>query len=273
MIVDASGLCWSVDPQGYEWMGSPGGDAGGFFPSKEGSYLVHKGQGHKLRLVREYPLSPLEMPNLFYQLATTPPMPEGIVEFADRYGFLGAGTMVPVDWKPPIDWGTELQTGTYFIPGELISDWEHEIETIALAYRCWSALRNESQEELAALDKLLTTRETAPSFLGSAWPQNKPPSDPVAASLEFLISRGLRDRVSGTLRRRADGAGWETNFSPSTLIGAIWIQFAQAVAEDVWKDCQHCGEPFKPKNRRAVYCSDSHRQLAYQKRKAKGESP
>lgn len=163
--------------------------------------------------------------------------------------------------------------GPVYVFAEPIGAWVKEIESIALACRCWSALRNEDQKELASLNGCLKPAEgPLPSEVAWAWPSDNPPDNPVATAMEYLVTQGLRDRVSGILQRKEDGTGWEAEFRPLSLIGAIWLQLSQAIANGVWKDCKHCGTPFKPKNTRAEYCTESHRQRAYQIRTAERES-
>lgn len=184
---------------------------------------------------------------------------------------------------------TVKKMGDFHIPGEPFSAWVEEIKSIGIAIDCWEALRDADQERVDRLQEMLlrpppqdepatpeaAARAWAENYnpVAAAWPRNQPPNDPIATALEYLVTEGLRDSVSGVLRRREDGSGWETQFAPLTLIGAIWLQFAAAVSGGIWKNCLYCGAPFKANNRKKIYCSDSHRTLAFQQRKAKGETP
>lgn len=270
MIVDASQLRQSVDTRGYEWFEPADTKVGKLvLPNAEPPFLVPKGMGRAPRPPMTYPIAPLKFSTLFHELATTPPTKEGIIEFANKFGFLGLGGFVPADCNvqphTAIDRADTISKyGPFHIPGEPLSAWVAEIEPIALAYRCWSAIRNEDQEEIARLERLLRPSEGNPPSVIAwvAWTDH-----PIADALEHLINRGLKNRISGVLVRNADGSGWETVFTPQSLIGAIWLQFSQAVANGVWRDCEYCGVPFKPKSTLAKYCSDSHKQLAYQKRR------
>ena len=70
------------------------------------------------------------------------------------------------------------------------------------------------------------------------------------------------------IRLMPDATGLELGFRPYSLIGLIWQQFAMVVTiRDRWTVCQYCGEPFEAKRKGRMYCSDSHRQMACQKRR------
>lgn len=58
-------------------------------------------------------------------------------------------------------------------------------------------------------------------------------------------------------------ARWDRGIRISSLAAALWAGLATLVIEGSHiKTCPHCGERFEAKNRRAVYCSERHRNAA-----------
>ncbi len=284
-----------IDPQSmrrwvcrdHEWHAAP--------ESSSERVLLPAGNLPPYKNVKWERLWPLRIPKLFHKLAETPPTEEGIVEFANRFGMLGLSELVNIPKDTVPDSGEPDpavgRLASFLRFGEPLSAWQHEIEAIKLACECWSVIRHDDPVAFAGLQARIDS-DPPPGPLGWKWwallepPANEPSADflrpawepdelvlLVPAALEVLISRALHGRISGRLCHLDNEAGWEVVLEPNNLIAAIWLEFAQAVADGNWKDCVYCGVPFKPKNRRAEYCSDSHRSLAYQKRKrAKGES-
>ncbi len=93
-------------------------------------------------------------------------------------------------------------------------------------------------------------------------------------SIENLILHQIAMRINNTCEFKpiatvnSDDSGIDFEISPTNLLSAIWLQFAGAVSTDaVYGTCEYCGELFKAKRKSARYCTESHRQMAYRKRK------
>ena len=92
------------------------------------------------------------------------------------------------------------------------------------------------------------------------------------AALGADVSVHLYDDIAFNVLINQKGDGLSLSFSPETLIGAIWLQFALTLtSNEQWKLCNYCGSPFKFKSSKREYCSESHRSLAFRKRQQKGE--
>ena len=264
---------WYVDQRGYQWIDPE-------IPKRLRPLIEHPGpflipvDWRRPELVqslaKSYPLNPLKFDAVFYRLAKTPTTQEGIVEFANKYGMLGLTIYVP---GAKTDDGREI-----FAPAEPWHLWAGEIGNIAFACRCWKALRQEDENSLAAIKRYLDAGKLGQEMRELGFDHAPSPAlpgilaydeRPVASALEYLITQGLENRFSGELVRDDDGTGWALEFGASNLIGAIWRQFAQAMANGVWKDCRHCGRPFRPKTIRAEYCSASHKTLFHRRKRTR----
>ncbi len=276
MLIDPHALKWWIPPKGalrwVEWSNN-------LFLEKDDSAKAHD---------REWSYFPAENPILFHHFAVTEPTREGIIAFAQKFGLLGTS-----EWdvsERPIDINTnaemrldeilEITLATRGMVWELFKNWETEIEEIRVAYALWRALRKDDEAALHATFSLKRNWSFSPAIL----------QDPIwRGSQHFGIRNGAWheisyittlafERYSRTIRPKFDffdmaqQTGLSVKFAPRSLIMLIWLQFAQAAsASDRWKICDHCGEPFKPESMKARYCSDSHRQMAYLKRKETGK--
>jgi hypothetical protein len=279
MIVEGTTARWDVELDGYFWI-EPHEGAESLSPEGEALLFPRSWKRDPFKN-RSYSISPMEFPNLFHILARTEPTRDGVLEFANRFGLLGlpggwvdTGVHLPEKWIGPTagDHGSDQATiktlGSIRVPGEALKDWRYEIEAIALACDCWAALRGEEEQEYRELERALRDGKRDGKRIFGVHPDSH---SPISDALQSLVTNHLSERISGFLRPKESGEGFDLRFKPLSLIGAIWLQLGQAIANGVWKDCRYCGTPFKPKNIKAEYCSDSHRQLAYQKRKAKKE--
>lgn len=268
---------WKVPYRGYEWrrfdlppLERPDRPLDRPFLVPCGELPVPVGESAK----RYCPL--IDTPHLFYVFATTSPTEEGMLEFANKYGTLGQSIIIDYHsllYRPAISYqqNSEIKEtddkGNFFVYGEDFTHWLNEIETISLAYRCWSAIKRQNPCEIDELKKHLFPKDKfhpAPLF-GMLPPDEE--KNPVGAALEHIVSRQLKYSLSGALGVNETGTGWELTISPSSLRDAIWLQFAQAVSDEAWSHCEYCQAPFKPKRRDARFCSESHRQLAHQRRR------
>jgi hypothetical protein len=262
MVVEGGGLTWTVELAGYRIWREPGTTDRLFdmvIPARLGEWMD---RGHAPRGAvseadeRGSPppppgpaktYEPMKIPDIFHRLAETPMTEAGIVGFANRFGLLGQHAGRSVD---------------DYLVWDNFSFWRREISSLSLALRCWKALRDRDHAAFGGLVEELGKRYVFSPPV-SSW-------STIDAGLHGLVSEGLQSRVSGMLQRRQDGVGSALVFRTDTLIGAIWLQFGQVIAQGNWRDCAYCRVPFQPKKSSARYCSESHRQRAYQQRREKG---
>ena len=201
-----------------------------------------------------YPLQ--EHPNLFQTLARLEPTQKAILSFANTYGVLGGRSM---DIEVPREGGRVEQR-----TGEPLDYWQDEILDLRFLYNVWIALNKQDIESLSSLGELIGNvfwrrDEYMPWYSSTdstdSLPRVHKPSERVTwiemskGAREHLcqeVSRRLEKWVSPKLQASEDATADLLLFAPSNLIGAIWLQFAQAInGAKNWKQCPGCNMFFE----------------------------
>jgi hypothetical protein len=187
---------------------------------------------------------------LFRTFAATEVTPEGICAFADEYGHLGEGATWTWEVSNKPDFASEEEREEYEYTRDFVAvpqsfeDWQDAILKMRKAVSLWERFVRDRADERAArqlqdlVDKQLTDIRVQARFQLVPRPRNQPP----------------------------------LHLVPSTLLGALWVQLAEAVSGDkVLHQCQACRRWFElsPETNRIsrVYCSDACRSRAYRSRK------
>ena len=223
---------------------------------------------------------PMQIPNLFVEFSRTEQNSVGVLSFCEKYGLLGYDER-------------GLSSVNKLFVAESLSSWIRNIRELSVAYNIWAAL-NFSDEELALQKYVESIQTFNKDNIRNADPRiesyNRLVSDKaehykmiyeayegdiqeyILTQLTYHMEDNLKNVFQAFVDMRDDYSGISIQFKPDSLIGYIWYQFAKAVMfGEQWRLCDFCGEPFEFKNKKAQYCSDSHRQLAYQKRKGSGK--
>jgi hypothetical protein len=233
-----------------------------------------------LRTDEVAPYRPLEAETgLFLTFASTDPTPEGVLQFAHRYGRLGKGVEMAFypGWedKPGV-----LQTGESCEP---LSEWYRHINALTHWYQVWDAARKGDHQALGRLlNKRLTLQDDPASgskkrLMVVADPERgliQAGGDRVELAYHYLADQ-FSQTMAGLLEPRIV---WDESMPrpmpqivPVSLLGALYLQFAYAVGADKhYQQCAHCAKWFElaPGLNRAdrLFCSDSCRVLAYRTR-------
>jgi hypothetical protein len=265
-------FAWSVPEKGFYWSSEAisieesilGAEvAGGVrvtgFKHKKPYLLVHpenkRSKGYR-------PLE--EKPELFSEFAGLDCTPESILGFANKYGWLGKGTLIGFkseDGSIPFD-----QTG------EGLNLWVKEIEDMKKVYPIWRCLDKQwerrlrfrihwyndtvfvSSEDIPDLKEFLKAnknRLTPDIFFPLASERrnedvfNSFEKGDVIAPAKFLlqsrINRKIKEGVSPRILR---DASWILSpyIMPHSLLSAIWLQFYEAVTgQKRFTQCEVCG--------------------------------
>jgi hypothetical protein len=237
-----------------------------------------------------------EYKTLFREFASTPPTPEGVLAFANRYGPLGVLTDGVHRLHPAV---ARLKG----IPGERFEVWCKEINTLKAAVDLWDMVQ---QEDEAGLSRHIRWSPDKKSVCLTHLPDKKSVDDdfleefpdpdlfspgevirPALFYVQSLVNRVLGDneRVSPQLVYDEQRGRMVLSLLPETLLGALWLQFAQAIGGNKeYRACHVCGKWFEvsPEMTRSDRrtCSDSCRSKAYRERKdwavrlaAEGKTP
>jgi hypothetical protein len=255
--------------------------------------------------VREY--APLRSePTLFITFAETEPTEAGILGFANRFGMLGLARedilTPPLPGVPNKDRlpALELLQRRTIAPllGEPLERWASEIDSMRQLVRLWEILRRDDPAEIARHIKWRKHKKEVSVFYHVDASIPEPKGDPDGNFIligEYADGRnplGLRygeahrparlwiaDRVNTRLSGEVsphldvDGQGDESviSFAPRSLIGALWLQFALAVAGDAdFRACKECGNLFEVSKSASrsdrQFCSTACRVKAYRQR-------
>ncbi len=191
---------------------------------------------------REY--APLDdEPTLFHTFSEVTPTEEGVLDFANRYGWLGGpGTsiLLPATDDPP-NWTVAR--------GESLTLWDQEIRALGMAQTIWTyadtgadhLLRDYIRWDGTDHVVLETDQTVIPrryAVIASKLPQPKllatfEPGDLIEPAKRFVISEAnerLSKHVHARLLHRPGDSRERFHQVPSNLLGAIWLQFALEVA-------------------------------------------
>jgi hypothetical protein len=222
---------------------------------------------------------------LFRRLADVEPIEDGILDFAREHGLLTAGT--PLVHPDPARRSRPGDPRVHFdFIGEPISLWQDEIEALRTAVHLWEGdteswvRTNEGFQQTVKLRRLPRSLYVGQLYQDAALrrPLVHPDefSSPSAASrtaAKRIINAYISGRVFPRLLGDVDGRP-VGGFYPADLIGAIWLQFFEAVRQGTtWKRCEACGKWMDvPRSARArtvkKYCSGACNSRAHRERKA-----
>lgn len=239
---------------------------------------------------------PFDHSGLFREFAGTDLAPEAIAAFADRFGFLGEGNPTEI----PVEGGRKS-----FGMAESAELWIGEILSMRLAVDLWDAAR--ARDAAALREKMVLKGSRTLGFelhlasetpalsaeLGFAeaprvtWSSGDPDLvrkfqagnlfEPALRCVQWLVNTHLEDRVSPSLHWDSRLGALRLRFVPTSLIGALWLQFALAIDGDRrYRRCEVCGTWFEisPDVARVnkIYCSDRCRAAAYRERQERARA-
>lgn len=235
--------------------------------------------------------------SLFRVFANTPPTEEGILAFANKYGFLGGPLRRQV--------GIHVQDPKGEVPvmyayGDRLSDWQQQINLMSDLVTVWDKAMEGDTDWLSRRMRWRGLRyvfEKNPPPPLPAKPLHRsradmlttygldknlplelcqPPEDLQEAAKRHVASRvsyNLQGMVSPVLEAADGTTDFRLELDPYGLIGALWLQFAQSIARnEVLRVCPGCKTPItlSPDVARSdrEFCSHACRQADYRKRQA-----
>jgi hypothetical protein len=292
-------LGWHVAETGYRWEPTwriqdlsgprqyhdPFGEKLTIEPKAEPELFLTTGRSLRLATpVRRY--FPADKEGLFLSFIHAGESESGMIEFANRYGMLGAvvgdSTIALRDPDEP-----EFYVAGY---GEPFTFWNGEAGAMKMAFRFWQFAQRRQVELLGRCIEHLeggTVRvrywedrigEGAPDWTGEVG--NLPGShrrDVVETALWFarhIINGHLANRIIPRVHV-ATAEGWlDTFLEPAGLIGFLWLQFAMAVKNSrEFEACQGCDGFFEltthAQRTGKQFCSDACKNRTYRKRQAR----
>lgn len=232
------------------------------------------------RIVRYSPLATAT--GLFRHFAETTPDEAGILAFANAYGSLG-GT---------IEENLRSETAPFpRLVGEAFSEWVRAIDQLRTVLSAWDAAK---ASDTAFLGRSIHWNEDTVYFLSDTTYERIGSSldDPsmgmrfeegdLLAPAQELVRRRVNTqlvdhRVAPRLLWNA-GEEMDIRFNPVSLIGALWFQFARAIAGNkAFKQCQNCKNWIEVGGDRSArsdkkFCSPSCKAAFHRKNKTEGSA-
>jgi hypothetical protein len=281
-------------------------------PSRDDEPEAYRLLVHPQDCPETYSHEPLRVSGLFLTFAGTEPTEAGILAFADRFGALSGGRYIVtgpaarelfatgvayIDPYPPKD------TEKVLVGGELLTTWRKEIEAMRRAVFLWNLVGRGDEGSLRAHVAWVPGSKGGQSVVyrpdpQTPWPRTPgarrgvvplayvPPPPAARAYPSGELHQPVWDFIGDEINWRVQGTvspqvGWDyasgrpaLSFVPETLLGAIWLQFAQAVVGDAdYRACGECGRIFEVSRTASradrLFCSGACRSKAYRARKGR----
>ena len=286
---------WDVHKDGYHWIDTFTAD-----PKKEEDTFLTDRNPNGASGFTIYRYMPLALySGLFRVFAEIEPTREAIRAFADRFGLLGGSAAKSIALPEP-----RPKEGYYIGTGEVWSVWRKEVITMRRAVDLWEKARLADVESLAQVirwnDK--GVQYVSASELGQEVRPDQPWNDtfawiatefvnpelldrfrrddviePALYYVQRVVNERLKGRVSPRLLWDHDRPRLGLQMVPSSLAGALWLQFAHAIERNSdFRQCNECRIWFELSAQSGrsdkVYCSNACRSRAYRKRQANAQS-
>lgn len=234
----------------------------------------------------------IEFPALFREFAylDRAHFESASLAFAGRWGALGSEATCAV--RPRCPQGDVAAGSDDEVWGEALDVWQFEADSLRYVIEIWEASK---RGDHAPAEKSLRRNDLHASWVmvtdNSGFMREMTIAAPryhfhrlrdiesagSAAALKFvvqdLVNEGLYGRVIEQVGWSGDLERFEIEIVPTSLIGALWLQLANAVAAGYdYSRCDVCASWFEiaPRSGRPEkrYCSDACRMRAYRRRKS-----
>ncbi len=317
MANDVFSFLWTVPDSGHQWIQArlinndqdPSAVSNRSTLDEKVQWILTDGltYGQPYRMTRYNPLK--TTPGLFRNFAQIQPTDrDAILAFANKYGQLGD--------KRPLHLGDPKEPISPFTTrGETHDSWMDHIVAMQRGVTIWEAL---NRRDLATLSSFICwqAEERTPDGANvtrvAGWHYDSHPelppfpkkgsappapgrlrqliepvpdlfkTDEVFMPATFLVQRWINEHLKKNAAPRLlynlDLGSQVVNIVPHNLIGAMWLQFAEAIAGNKHhRPCKECGTWFEisteedGRTARRVFCSDACKSRDYRGRKDQAE--
>jgi hypothetical protein len=275
MASDPFGFLWLVESGGLAWADAAATAPPG--PAGDGA-------------ARRVSFNPFrDATGLFLTFAATAPDPSRLEDFLRRHGAAEGGTRPPGPPGAPVDaleaWREEAWEMRRLIDLWLpLRDGDHEALDGLVRWTTgrggapqveyhWVPLRTKRARPLApAKREVIASPEVRPEWLELFRPPDV--ALPAAAYLQAKVNERLAGQVGVGLLHDVAQARPRLQPVPRTLLAALWLQFAAAVAEGKeYRTCRECGAWFElsPETARTNrrFCTNACRSRMYRQRQGR----
>jgi len=277
---------WLVPARGFQWADRKP------FPGL--GKFMHKTKSERFLVAVDSPKPPrsyslFDQRALFTTFGETTPTEDGVLTFANRYGFLGRPCSCRIAEPDP------LKPDTWWpASGERFSDWIREIALMRHGVDLWTNVKRGPARTRAAQESLKKRLEPfikwekinvgtrshpiegrRVNYYGGEYFRSFVIADqrdrnrfaqlsdkelvrPAWLALLQIVTEQLKKfPLNGALEYTEPQEEWEENaarfvISNDSLLGAMWMQFAEAIAKNLeLRRCAECGAPFSEDQKRA----------------------
>ena len=225
-------------------------------------YLVPKGRG-EIPVRKFDPFE--EHTGMFRQFANLPASEDAILNFANRYGWLGVPDLVVQESELPDD---DLSARELL---EVAGNWhfgDHS-EFSGESIEIWSNMIAQISESVSLWDRLMDERK---------FPQSRT-DDEINQDwrrLEVIVNYGMGNTGGAHLSYDGKRIGFRFRYHAVNLTKVLWLQLARAiVGKKQYERCKQCASYFEigpgVGRKGKVYCSKACKQAASRERKAAPE--
>jgi hypothetical protein len=217
---------WKVARTGYRWIDSPQGRRICAVDAEQPDWWD---SGRYETCYR-----PLERTALFREFADLEPTEQCILDFANRFGLLGAGG----------NFCLETESGPMLVRAEEFAIWQTEIRSLQRAIAFWDICSTSGgpkvvRDAVQRLNLPLAVRK-------KVHVDDDDPAMAVLSIVQNLTDPRLNQHTSPRLLFQRNIPRLEIVLMPSELIDGLWLQFSLAI--DGLKrfiKCSQCGAPFE----------------------------
>jgi hypothetical protein len=280
-------FAWEVTKGGYTWIQAEASPLRDVEEDVEETEFLTDGVslGGRWERKRYTPLQTYT--GLFLTFAATSPTKDGIQAFASEYGPLGGDVSIPIVLPTK-------QEGR----GETLAAWYSEMVDMYQTVTLWKMVKGNdlrnlkkyiqwSGSEAVGYDSHPDLPRDQPPPAGEIHvragiaTQHEPdllarfrPGDLVQPALHYIqsvVNRHLQGRVSPRLLWKRESTWPVLSFVPGSLIGALWLQFAQTInGKTDHRECAQCRRWFEVSptvaRKSRLFCSNACRSRAYRHR-------
>lgn len=247
----------------------------------------------------------MEEPLLFLELVGCKDSEEKIIDFANKYGFLGESKVNNTGYLGESLEKIRDDDGEIINVGESLTYWTEAINQLAFFVNLWRLYVENDEKGIEKLSHttqksgiIYFTEHEVTKYLDDYSEENYWLAEYTFSLQEFSALKSkepfylyaAKTALCQRISKHTKNGGLmldPTNFSlaidPDDLLTALWVQFALAVAQRTsFKECHHCKKPFASSGRNSrsdkKFCSNTCKYNAYiagkkADKKAKLENP
>ncbi len=159
------------------------------------------------------------------------------------------------------------------VHAEPLSLWENEIRALQIAVRLWGAVESRDEKTIAEFKEILSNPDAPLAVRKQMHLDKTDPTMTLLGQIQRFTDHRLQQHVYARFLFPGNQAKLNLVLQPQSLLGALWLQFANAVdGRKKFQWCDTCRLPFEVsreilgRRRSARFCSTRCRVAQYRSR-------